>query len=270
MSGGTMRKNREQEDQKMAADFGDVSVDQTQIRPQGYILGDGYLRMSFMLPIPLGNKTRAVARRLAETMGLKNVRVTHIEAVDHTKSFCVVEAQSESSVDATAILPEVNDPVPSDVESLCRFVKERLNRRLIVAGGCLGPESDSVVMDTLFNMAGYMGKPGIEAYPCFSARHLRADLDPQALVHKLVDVQADAIVVCKVAGKNDDVVAELTRFVRLLDDDEALPDHLVKICVSPRMTTEVAEDMGYDAGFGAGTLPLQLAQFIVQTVMERV
>lgn len=271
MSGEQMRKKHEQDEEFQPSEaYEDFVFDQSQIRPSGRTRGDGFLRLSFTLPMPLGNKTRVVARTCVEKMGLKNVTVTHLEAIDRANTYCVVEAQTEAVIDATTIVPDVASEKLADLRSVCRFVEERLQRKILVAGACLGVESDSVVMDTIFTLAGYMGEPGLEAYPCFMAKNLRAEYDMEALVRKLVEVQADAILICKVATKGDDPVVELRKFIRLLDDTETLPDHLVKICVNPRMTTQLAEDIGYDAGFGAGTLPLQVAEFIAQTVVERV
>lgn len=270
MSGETMRKEYENEDSRETSPAEDeFAFDPKKIRPSGHARADGFMRLSFTLPMPMGNKTRAVARNLTELMGFKNVILKHLEAIDRSSTLCVIEAQTDVVVDSTAVLPD--EPVRiSDRDSLSLFVEDRLHRKIVVAGACLGIESDSVVMDTIFTMAGYMGEPGLEAYPCFAARNLRASLDPEALVHKLAQVQADAILICKVGSKASDPQVDLRRFERLLYDAKGVSDHLVKICVSPRMTVQMAEDMGYDAGFGAGTLPSQVAEFISQTVIERV
>lgn len=272
MSGEQMKEEQEHDGDVQPNElYEDFSFDQTQVRLSGHTRGDGFLRLNFTLPMPLGNKTRVVVRMFAEKMGLKNVNVTHLEAIDRANTYCVVEAQTDIAIDATAIVPDTAVEKLTDLRSVCRFVEERLQRKIIVAGACLGVESDSVVMDTIFTLAGYMGEPGLEAYPCFQAKNLRAEYDMEALVRKLLEVQADAILICKVVAKGgEDPVVDLRKFIRMLDDAETLPDHLVKICVNPRMTIQVAEDMGYDAGFGAGTLPLQVADFIAQTVVERI
>ena len=46
-------------------------------------------------------------------------------------------------------------------------------------------------------------------------------------------------------------------------------DRVVLICGGPRVTNRLASELGYDAGFGRGTLPSEVAAFIAVTLAER-
>jgi len=50
---------------------------------------------------------------------------------------------------------------------------------------------------------------------------------------------------------------------------ENVRDNVVLICGGPRVTNLLAGELGYDAGFGRGTLPSQVAAFIAVTLAER-
>jgi beta-lysine 5,6-aminomutase beta subunit len=56
--------------------------------------------------------------------------------------------------------------------------------------------------------------------------------------------------------------------VELLEAD-GLRDRVVTICGGPRVTNLMASELGYDAGFGRGTLPSEVAAFIALRLAER-
>jgi beta-lysine 5,6-aminomutase beta subunit len=43
----------------------------------------------------------------------------------------------------------------------------------------------------------------------------------------------------------------------------------VLICGGPRVTNRLASELGYDAGFGRGTLPSEVAAFVAATMADR-
>jgi beta-lysine 5,6-aminomutase beta subunit len=49
---------------------------------------------------------------------------------------------------------------------------------------------------------------------------------------------------------------------------EDIRERVVLIAGGPRVTNLLAQELGYDAGFGRGTLPSQVAVFIAQRVAE--
>ena len=48
-----------------------------------------------------------------------------------------------------------------------------------------------------------------------------------------------------------------------------LRNRFLLLAGGPRMTNALANELGYDAGFGPGTLPSQVASFVVNKILER-
>ncbi len=55
----------------------------------------------------------------------------------------------------------------------------------------------------------------------------------------------------------------LTELIDLLEAEE-LRDKVILICGGSRIDHKLAKELGYDAGFGPGTTPSDVASFIVQ------
>ncbi|MGB8518985.1 MAG: hypothetical protein WCD38_02335, partial [Candidatus Tumulicola sp.] len=65
--------------------------------------------------------------------------------------------------------------------------------------------------------------------------------------------------------------SDLKNFTQLAEllEAENLRDRIVLICGGPRVTNLMAGEMGYDAGFGRGTLPSEVAAFVAVTLAAR-
>jgi len=59
----------------------------------------------------------------------------------------------------------------------------------------------------------------------------------------------------------------LTEFVEILEA-EGLRDQFILILGGPRISHELALELGFDAGFGSGTKPNEVASYIVQKVYK--
>jgi beta-lysine 5,6-aminomutase beta subunit len=70
-----------------------------------------------------------------------------------------------------------------------------------------------------------------------------------------------------VTQKGSDV-KNFTALSELLEA-EGLRDRIVLICGGPRVTNRLASELGYDAGFGRGTLPREVAAFVATTLAQR-
>jgi hypothetical protein len=57
-------------------------------------------------------------------------------------------------------------------------------------------------------------------------------------------------------------------FIELLEA-EGLRDRFVVVCGGPRITHELAKELGFDAGFGAGTYGDDVASFVVTEMVKR-
>jgi beta-lysine 5,6-aminomutase beta subunit len=63
-------------------------------------------------------------------------------------------------------------------------------------------------------------------------------------------------------------LANLSKLAEMLEA-EGIRDRVVLVCGGPRISHELAVELGYDAGFGPGTSPSMVASFIVQELDRR-
>jgi len=243
----------------------------TKIKLYGDTLGDGVLQMSFTLPMPAGDKARVAAQIFAEKMGLKKVHILHMEEIDKNFTFFVVYACSEVEVDVSQIeVPKLEYPQYT-FDQINDILRDKVGRKVVVLGACIGTDAHTVGIDAIFNMKGYMGSYGLERYPTLEALNLRAQVDTKDLVKAVVQKQADAVLVSRVVTQRDSHIDEFKKFLEdLKAEDGNYPKHLIKICGGPRITHKEAIELGYDAGFGSGTLPSQVASYICDEIVKRI
>ena len=240
------------------------------IKLYGDRTGDGVIQLSFTLPVPKSEEAKVAAQIFAEKMGLKNAHIIHSEAMDRNYTFFVVYAQSDIEVDMAEIkVPKLEYP-QYDFDTINDRLKENFDRKIVVLGACIGSDAHTVGIDAIFNMKGYLGHYGLERYPMMKALNLRAQVDTKDLVKRIVDMQADAVLISRVVTQRDEHIMELKKFLEDLKATEGVPPHLIKICGGPRLTHKIAAEIGYDAGFGPGTLPSQVASYIATEIVKRI
>jgi len=238
------------------------------VLPYGDTTGDGAVQLSFTLPVPAGGVAREAARQLCLKMNLENPQVVAMRDLGGGYTFFVVYAKATRGVDLDAIhVPEVSAPSWS-MEEIDRLVAERIGRPVRVVGACTGTDAHTVGLDAILNMKGYRGDYGLERYQGFRVWNLGSQVPNEVLVAKAQEVGADAILVSQVVTQKNVHLSNLTGLVDLLEA-EGMREKVLLIAGGPRITHELAVELGFDAGFGAGTLPSQVAAFIVQSLLER-
>jgi beta-lysine 5,6-aminomutase beta subunit len=60
----------------------------------------------------------------------------------------------------------------------------------------------------------------------------------------------------------------MTELVEMLDA-ESLRSKLIVVCGGPRISHELAKELGFDAGFGMNTYADDVASFIAQEIVRR-
>ncbi|WP_375222334.1 cobalamin B12-binding domain-containing protein, partial [Symbiobacterium thermophilum] len=154
------------------------------------------------------------------------------------------------------------------MEEIDRMIADRLGRPIRVVGACTGTDAHTVGLDAILNMKGYRGDYGLERYQGFRVWNLGSQVPNEVLVAKAREVEADAVLVSQVVTQKNVHLSNLTGLVDLLEA-EGMRDRVILIAGGPRITHELAVELGYDAGFGPGTLPSQVAAFVVKTLLER-
>ncbi len=138
-----------------------------------------------------------------------------------------------------------------------------------VIGACTGTDAHTVGIDAILNMKGIAGHKGLESYKGFEVRNLGAQVPNEDLIAAARDFQADAVLVSQVVTQKNVHIHNLTRFIELVEA-EGLRDRWILVVGGPRITHELAMELGFDAGFGRQSFASHVASFLVQEMRKRV
>lgn len=240
--------------------------DLKRLKPYGDHFEDGGVQLSFTLPVPYSDEAKEAARLYAEKMGLDRVQVSSMEKMGENFTFFVVYGFSKLTIDfEKVVVPKIEIPklTHKEIEELA---EKKLVRKVVVIGGTTGSDAHTVGIDAILSIKGLAGDKGLESYSCFEVHNLRAQVDNKVLVEKAVQLKAEAILVSQLVTQQDQHLVNLKELLKLLK--QAKCDAL-RIVGGPRMTHKIAKEIGFDAGFGAGTRPSEVASFIVHELMRR-
>jgi beta-lysine 5,6-aminomutase beta subunit len=118
------------------------------------------------------------------------------------------------------------------------------------------------------NMKGYNGEYGLERYPGVDAYNLGSQVENEELIRRAIELQADVLLVSQVVTQKGVHLTNLTELVDLLEA-EGLREKYILICGGPRIHHELALELGYDAGFGPGSLAPEVASYFVEELVKR-
>ena len=231
-------------------------------------MNDGATQLSFTLPIPWNEAADEAARQLVGKMGFTDVAVVEGRPVATGFSFFVVYARTPQSIDYSTISAPSAKTHAMSMEEVDAFVRERVKRKIRIAGACIGTDAHTVGIDAVLNMKGYKGDYGLERYQEFETFNLGSQVAVEELVRFAREKAIDAILASQVVTQKGSDIANFTALVELLEA-ESLRDSVVLLCGGPRVTNLMATELGYDAGFGRGTLPSEVAAFVATRVAER-
>jgi beta-lysine 5,6-aminomutase beta subunit len=238
------------------------------VRPYGDRRDDGVVQLSFVLPVPASEKAREAAARLARKMGMGQVHVAAMEPAAEGYAFFVVYGRTDLSVDYGAIdVPEVVVR-KKGFDELNDLVAREVGRKIVVLGACTGSDAHAVGIDAIMNMKGFAGDYGLERYPMFAAKNLGAQVENGALARLCLERRADAVLVSQVVTQRDVHRDNARAFVEELAR-LGIREKVVAILGGPRIDHKLAVELGYDAGFGPGTKPSDVANFVVGAVLKK-
>lgn len=238
------------------------------IKPYGDTRDDGRVQLSFTLPVPLDEHSKEAARRLALQMGLEEPSVCHAQDMGRGFSFFIVYGQCKHRVNLAEIHVAKPEFEVLDKDQINALITERLGRRLVVVGACIETDAHTVGIDAIMNMKGYNGHKGLESYAAIRAVNMGAQVDSEDLVARAIDEQADVILVSQVVTQKNIHLDNLTRLADILEA-EGLRERVILVVGGPRISHELAKELGYDAGFGPGTYAENVASFAVDEWSRR-
>ncbi len=238
------------------------------LRAYGDRDGDGMVQLSFVLQLPPGVRTREAAKRFAELHGLVEPIVATMEPAAEGFSFFVVYGHSQHAVDVASIdVAEVRTEALTR-EEIEHRIKTRLGRKIIVVGACTGSDAHTVGIDAILNYKGYAGNKGLESYKGFEVYNLGAQVENDQLAARARAVNADAILVSQIITQRNCHKENGRALVELLEREGWRRD-VILLFGGPRVDHQLALDLGFDAGFGTGTSPGDVASFLVERMCGR-
>ncbi len=243
-------------------------IDSRIIRPYGDQTDDGAVQLSFTLPVEAGPLAREAARRFCEKLGFDEVIIATMEDLGEGFTFFVVYGKTSISVDLSTIKVVAPKFKKLKREQLDELILKEIGRPIVVVGATIGTDAHTVGLDSILNMKGFHGDYGLERYRGFRVYNMGAQVPPLEVVKKVREVNADAILVSQVVTQRNIHIKHLSELMDLLYA-EGIREDLLAIVGGPRITHELALELGYDAGFGPGTTPSDVANFIVQEILKK-
>ncbi|MBC8588579.1 lysine 5,6-aminomutase subunit beta [Paratissierella segnis] len=243
-------------------------IDLNKIKPYGDTLNDGMVQLSFTLPISNGEEAKEAARQLVLKMGFEEASVVYSKDLGINYTYFILYGKTTHTVDYTKIeVPKVEVDVMNK-EEVEEYIKENIKRNVVILGACTGTDAHTVGIDAIMNMKGYAGHYGLERYEGIDAYNLGSQVPNEELVRQAIELDADAILVSQVVTQKDIHIQNLTQLVDLLEA-EGIREKVILVCGGPRISHELAKEIGYDAGFGSGTFAEDVATFVVTEMVAR-
>ncbi len=238
------------------------------LRPYGDRRDDGDVQLSFALPVPPSEKAKEAAVQFVRKLGFQQVLVATMEAAGDGFSFFVVYGRTSAAVDFNAIdVPEIVVR-KLGFDALNAEIQKRLGRRIVVVGACTGSDTHAVGIDAIMNMKGYAGDYGLERYPGFAAHNLGSQVENERLVREARERHADAILVSQVVTQRD-LHKDNARQLVDLCKAQGIYGKVILVLGGPRIDHKLALELGYDAGFGPGTKPSDVANFLFARLTQK-
>ncbi len=238
------------------------------IRPYGDRKDDGVVQLSFVLPVSAGEKAREAAAQVAKKLGLSHVLVATCEPAGDGYSFFVVYGRTHMQLDYNAIEVPTVVHRKQEFDELNAAIKRDLGRRIVVVGACIGTDSHTTGIDAIMNMKGFAGDYGLERYPQLRAVNMGSQVEPAALVARAKAEQADAILVSKVVTQRDEHKEDARALIEIAKR-EGIFEKTIFLFGGPRVDHKQALDLGFDAGFGPGTKPSDVANYVFYRLCEK-
>ena len=244
-------------------------VDLSRVKPYADHLGDGIVQFSFTLPVPYGLAARKAAQEWAAKMGFEHPEVVHYQELTDGYTYFVMFGESAQTVDFASLSVEGFEIEYMAEDEIEHFAAREIGRPIVVVGAATGTDTHSVGIDAMLNLKGFHGHHGLEGYRAFETHNLGSQVPNSVLVSRAIDLDADAILVSQTVTQQNLHIANLTELVEIVEA-EGRRKQLILTCGGPRVSNELAKELGFDAGFSKGTYPHHVASFIVRELAARI
>ena len=250
-----------------ANDF-DKTLDLTKVKPYGDTMNDGKMQLSFTLPVPACDEAVEAAKQLLKKLGFENPQVVFYKELTEGFTFFNCYGNCSQHMDYTTIhVPKV-ESTKMDMHETDDFICQQIGRKIVVIGASTGTDAHTVGIDAIMNMKGYAGHYGLERYEMIEAYNLGSQIPNDEFIAKAIELKADVMLVSQTVTQKDVHIGNLVELIEMLEA-EGLRNKLLVICGGPRISHELARELGYDAGFGMNTYADDVASFIATQIAER-
>ena len=238
------------------------------IRPYGDRRDDGLVQLAFTLPVPTGPRAKEAAQQFVKLMGFSTCLVASMEPAGESFTVFVCYGRGDFSLDFDKIEAPVVKHPKHGFDELNKRIAANLQRRITVVGACIGTDAHTTGIDAIFNMKGFSGDYGLERYAQFRAVNMGAQVDPTLLVQRAAELNADAILVSQIVTQRD-IHKENARTLVEQAKAAGIFGKAILIFGGPRVDHKQALELGYDAGFGPGTKPSDVANYLYYRLCEK-
>ena len=244
----------------------DTTLDLTKLRPYGDTMNDGKVQMSFTLPVK--DDAKAAAVQMAQKMGIADPNVALHQKLDETFTFYVVYGAVTHSVNYNEIEVLTVADEAMEMEETNEYIREHIGRKIVVVGASTGTDAHTVGIDAIMNRKGFAGHYGLERYEMIEAYNLGSQVPNEEFLQKCQELHADVALISQTVTQKDVHIKNMTEFIELAEA-EGVRDKMILCCGGARITHALAKELGFDAGFGAGTYAGDVITFAVKEMARR-
>jgi len=236
--------------------------------PYGDTMNDGKVQLSFTLPVENDAKGLEAAKLMGKNLGLDNVLVPYAHKLDEGFTFYVVYGEVKKGINYEDIKAVEVETDVMDMHETDDFIKDNIGRKVVVIGASTGTDAHTVGIDAIMNMKGFAGHYGLERYDMIDAYNLGSQVENEAFIQKAIDLNADVLLVSQTVTQKDVHIENMTNLVELLEAS-GIRDKVILLAGGPRISHELAKELGYDAGFGPGKFADDVASYFVNEMVNR-
>ena len=243
-------------------------IDFKSLKPYGDTTNDGAIQFSFTLPVAPSVRAKEAATQLVREWGFFDIKVAHMSLVGFGYSFFVIYARTEKGVDYNGLeVPEISTE-KRNYKEIDQMILQEIKRPLRVVGACTGFDAHTVGLDAILNMKGFDGDIGLERYKGFRVTNMGSQVPTDDLIERAVKEKADAILLSKIVTQKDIHITDMKELMYKLKS-KGLEKQFILVVGGPRVTHQLALELGFDAGFTIGAKPSDVANFILEQMLER-
>lgn len=242
--------------------------DLTRLKPYGDTMDDGRVQLSFTLPVPDDGRAVEAARALLLAMGLSDPLIAWHQPLDDGFTRFIAYGTLDRWIDYTKIRVSAVEAPAMTMEETDGYIRDHLGRRIRVIGASTGTDAHTVGIDAIMNMKGYGGHYGLERYAMIETLNLGSQVENEDFIREAVAFDADVLLVSQTVTQKDVHIRNITELVELLEA-ESLRHRFLLILGGPRITHELAKELGCDAGFGPGHYAEDVAGYMAIELARR-